>query len=41
MCRGGVNLYEEQNGANFSLLALSSEELWVLILASHSCVHAW
>ena len=41
MCGGGVNPYEEQNGANFSLLALSSEELWVLIIESHSNVHAW
>ena len=32
---------EEQNGANFSFIAPSSEELRVPILASHSNVHTW
>ena len=31
---------EKQNGANFSFIACSSEELWLQILVSHSNVHA-
>ena len=32
---------EEQNIANFSFIAPSSEELWVRKLASHSNAHVW